>query len=311
MRTRTFLALSLLVPTLAVWMMVSACPNEALAQLSRGGYKGGNIGRFYGGSNLNGRSYSSGTRSHSSTTGSYSTSSTRLYYRNSQDSIPHISTVRIGLMGALAMNIHDVQFDITSFASRSPANSPFSSGNINAAINTLGTSFGLSLETPFSEEFGIGLRFLRSSHSASLSVFPNSNMDFSLTTMAIEIMGIFKFDHHWRGYVGASLAFLSELNYSFRTHAADGLVTEVPQWALVMFSPLFGLGYDIPLTKDVKPSDGRWILTPTLIGTIGTNNVSTVLAPNEHWLVSQVRLGLAVQYDLPIPDRAALLSTTP
>lgn len=297
-------------PTLAVLMMVSACPNEMFAQSWRGSYKGGNIGRFYGRGNDGGSSHYSGRGSHSSTTGSYS-SSARWYYRNSQDSIPHISSVRIGLMGALAMNIHDVQFDITSLASRSPANLPFSSGNINAAIHTPGTSFGLSLEVPFSEKFGICLRFLRSSHSASLPVSPNNNMDFSLTMMAIEMMGIFKFDDHWRGYVGASLAFLSELNYSFRTHAADGPVTEVPQWALVMFSPLFGLGYDIPLTKDVKPNEGRWILTPTLIATIGTNNVSTLLVPTEHWLVSQIRFGLAVQYDLSIPDSAALLPTTP
>ena len=218
--------------------------------------------------------------------------------------------MRIGLIGALAINIHDAQFNIAPFTARIRAYEPLLSGNTNAAVYTPGTSFGLSLEAPLAEQLSLGLRFLRATHGASLPVPPNNSMNVSLTTTGIETIGIFRFDDHWRAYLGASLVCLSENTYSFRTDAAGSPVTEVPRGSFVIFSPLVGIGYDIVCNEDAKPNEGRWFLTPELIAMKGTNSLTTAIADNEHWLVSQIRLGFSVQYDWPSPERAAFSPTT-
>lgn len=212
---------------------------------------------------------------------------------------PHNSPVRLGVIGALAINVHDAQFNVMQFYSRNIYSNQSSSDMVSAITNTMGSSLGISLEVPVAERFAIGVRFIQASHSTSFRVAKNSSMNVNILTVGIEAFSVFNFDENWRGYAGFSIAGLREGKYSFSTDIAGSPATDLPQTTLAVFSPLIGFGYDILLTEDPIPGKGRWILTPELIGMMGTNQIMTALSANEHWLISQVRLGFSLKYDWP------------
>lgn len=210
---------------------------------------------------------------------------------------PHNSPVRLGVIGALAMNVHNAHFNILQFYSRSIYSNQSSSDMMSAINNAPGSSFGIALEVPVAERFAIGVRFIQASHSTSFMVAKNNSMNVNIVTMGIEAFGVVNFDENWRGYAGFSIAGLREGKYSLSTDVAGSPATDLPQTTLAVFSPLIGIGYDILLTEDSAPSKGRWILTPELIGMIGTNQIMTALSANERWLISQVRFGFSLKYD--------------
>lgn len=201
-------------------------------------------------------------------------------------------------MGAFNMNIHDSRFSMLPFYSRTTFTSNPSRGTFTGSI-ALGSAFGLSVEVPVAEQFAIGVRFVTASHSTSFAMTANNSMDVTLTTLGVETMGIINFDENFRGYVGCAVSGMNQRTYTFKSDFAGTPGTDLPQatWAIV--SPLIGIGYDIPLGEPKNASEGRWVLTPELIGLIGMNQVMTNFPANEHWLLSQVRMGFTVKYDWP------------
>jgi hypothetical protein len=217
------------------------------------------------------------------------------YYANGMKIVNY--PVRVGFVSALNINVHETRFNNLPFYSWNPR----TSSATGAMRSPVGYALGILAEIPIVPQFALASRLMLASHSASIAVPAIGMLNVNLTTLGLETMGIYSFDEHWRGYIGCAFSGINEKTYSVPFTTAQNPERELPQAAFVIFSPLVGVGYDVPLGTR-NPGEGRWILTPELIGMIGMNQVITGLRLDEYWLLSQIRMGISIKYETALDE---------
>jgi hypothetical protein len=218
----------------------------------------------------------------------------RHYYINGMKIINH--SARMGFVSALNTNVHDAHFSNLPFIGWNTLTpNRLNTSEVFPARLPIGYAAGVFAEIPLVPEFAMGLRLMAASHNASIPISAVRRLDVTLTTLGIEMMGMYNFDEHWRGYLGCAFSGINSKTYS-EPFSGTNIERELPQAALLMFAPLLGVGYDMPLGTH-NPEQGRWILTPEIIGTVGMSQVLTGLRLDEYWLLSQIRIGFALKYE--------------
>jgi hypothetical protein len=148
--------------------------------------------------------------------------------------------------------------------------------------------------------FVINLRFVTATYNASFAISSLNALNLKLSTIGFEAVAIYKITEHWRGYAGVAFSGINDRTFSVGTSSSGNSERELSQANLLIFSPLVGFGYDIPLAER-SSTEGRVILTPEVTGLIGMNNLVNGLRPDEHWLLTQVRVGVTLHYEFPRP----------
>jgi hypothetical protein len=205
--------------------------------------------------------------------------------------------VRFGVLAGANLNFHTPQFrnlPLLSWNSSSGAAGIFNDASVGGNIS-LGYVVGANCEIPIGEQFAVGARLVAASHSALVNVSLGHTLDVKLTTLSTDLFGVWTVTEYVRVYGGFSLAFLNNKMFSSR-HTNISSSQELPQSSLALFSPFIGIGYDFLFPEE--SDEATWIITPELIGLTALNHVIWGLPLDEYWYLSQIRLGVAVSYQM-------------
>lgn len=207
----------------------------------------------------------------------------------------------LGAFAGGGIHFHDAAFNLPGYflesqtrifnTTVSPSSTTFTAPSV---------SLGIAAELPLTEVFAIGLRLYQSTQSVSLDMKTyafSSKFDVSLSTLTSEARAVFTLGEHWRTYLGFAFSGLIGRQYSFPNSTANSCPnSDILESTNLVVSPLVGVGYDIPLTTPKSPFEGRWVLTPEVMGMVGLNQFLGNLSSQERWFTSQLRFGINISY---------------